>query len=149
MPTKPRAPVTNTLILLFWAGARGWQLKRASRVVHYAIDLAGTVVPVSNSEQDPLEEAIRDAIYTAVGIGLLVFNRVQAARREVSVQLADDIRGAWADLAAQVPEDVLHVLGDLSAQLPGALQKLLRDLVDQAPVIADVLREFVYSKDNQ
>lgn len=94
-------------------------------------------------EDDPLVEGIRDGIYTAVGLGLLAINRVQAARRDLAGQMPDELREAFAELADQVPEDVRNAVADLAQQLPDSVRKVLSDAVEQAPAIADVLREFV------
>ncbi|MCQ3811475.1 MAG: hypothetical protein KTV68_13090 [Acidimicrobiia bacterium] len=94
-------------------------------------------------EDDPLVECIRDGIYTAVGLGLLAINRVQAARRDVVGQMPDDLREAFAELADQVPEDVRNAAAELTRQLPDSVRTVLSDAVEQAPAIADALREFV------
>ncbi len=112
--------------------------------------------------QDPLAEAIRNGIYTAVGLGLLAVNRVQAARRELAGQLPgdlrdafaelagqvpEDVRDAFAELAGQVPEDVRDAVAELARQMPDSVSKLLSDAVDQAPAIAEALRELVRRSD--
>ena len=100
---------------------------------------AQTPVP----EEDPLAECIRNGIYTAVGLGLLLINRVQAVRRDLVGQMPDDLRDAFSDLADQMPEDVRNAVGDLARQLPDSVLTVLSDAVDQAPALADALREFV------
>lgn len=94
-------------------------------------------------EEDPLVECIRNGIYTAVGLGLLVVNRVQAARRDLVGQLPEELRDAFSDLADQVPDDVRNAVADLAGQLPGSVLNVLSDAVEQAPALADALREFV------
>ncbi|WP_420638519.1 hypothetical protein [Candidatus Poriferisocius sp.] len=93
--------------------------------------------------EDPLVECIRNGIYTAVGLGLLVVNRLQAARQDVGGQLPDDLRAALADVAEQVPEDVRNVVADLLGGLPEAARTVLSDAVEQAPALADALREYL------
>ena len=95
------------------------------------------------SEEDPLVECIRNGIYTAVGLGLLVINRVQAARMDLVGQMPEELRDAFADLADQVPEDVRNAVGDLAGQRPESVLKVLSDAVEQAPALAEALREFV------
>ena len=94
-------------------------------------------------EEDPLVECIRNGIYTAVGLGLLMVNRVQAARRDLVGQLPEELRDAFSDLADQMPEDVRNAVADLAGQLPGSVLTVLSDAVDQAPALAEALREFV------
>ncbi len=94
-------------------------------------------------EEDPLVECIRNGIYTAVGLGLLAINRVQAARMDIVEQLPEELRDAFSDLANQVPEDVRNAVADLAGQLPGSVLTVLSDAVDQAPALAEALREFV------
>lgn len=94
-------------------------------------------------EEDPLVECIRNGIYTAAGLGLLVVNRVQAARMDLVGQLPEELRDAFSDLADQVPEDVRNAVGDLAGQLPESVLKVLSDAVEQAPALAEALREFV------
>ena len=95
------------------------------------------------SEEDPLVECIRNGIYTAVGLGLLLINRVQTARRDLIGQMPDDLRDAFSDLADQMPEDVRNAVGDLTRQLPDSVLTVLSDAVEQAPALAAALREFV------
>ena len=104
---------------------------------------------MANSEQDPLVEAIRDVIYTAVGVGLLLLERARTAQRDITEQIPEDLRDSWAQLTEQLPEDVRHVLGDSAGGLPASLLKVLSDFVDQAPAIADALREFVLRHDKR
>ena len=95
------------------------------------------------TEEDPLVECIRNGIYTAVGLGLLVVNRVQAARMDLVGQLPEELRDAFSDLADQVPEDVRNAVADLAGQLPASVLTVLSDAVEQAPALAEALREFV------
>ena len=95
------------------------------------------------TEDDPLVECIRDGIYTAVGLGLLAINRVQAARRNVVGQMPDELKDALAELTDQVPEDVRNAVADLARQLPDSVRAILSDAVEQAPALASALREFV------
>lgn len=94
-------------------------------------------------EEDPLVECIRNGIYTAVGLGLLLINRVQTARRDLVGQLPDDLRDAFSHLADQVPEDVRNAVADLARHLPDSVLTVLSDAVEQAPALADALRELV------
>ena len=102
-------------------------------------EIADGAVP----EEDPLVECIRNGIYTAVGLGLLLINRLQTARRDLVGQLPDDLRDAFSDLAEQVPEDVRNAASDLARQLPDSVLTVLSDAVEQAPALARALREFV------
>ncbi|WP_419928347.1 hypothetical protein [Candidatus Poriferisocius sp.] len=95
------------------------------------------------SEEDPLVECIRNGIYTAVGLGLLVINRVQAARMDLVEQLPEELRDAFSDLTDQVPDDVRNAVGELAGQVPESVLKVLSDAVEQAPGLAEALREFV------
>ena len=101
------------------------------------------------SEEDPLVECIRNGIYTAVGLGLLVVNRVQAARMDLVDQMPEELRDAFADLADQVPEDLRNAVGDLAGQFPESVLKVLSDAVEQAPALAEALREFVSRNSDQ
>ena len=117
----------------------------------YGGEWAGTVVKWASRSQQRSRgrrtirwsRAFRDGIYTAVGLGLLAINRVQAARRDLAGQMPDELREAFAELADQVPEDVRNAVAELAQQLPDSVRKVLSDAVEQAPAIADVLREFV------
>ncbi|MCY3910947.1 MAG: hypothetical protein OXF99_05495 [bacterium] len=100
-------------------------------------------------EEDPLVECIRNGIYTAVGLGLLIINRVQSARRDLAGQMPDELRDAFSDLAEQVPEDVRNAVADMAQQLPDSVLTVLSDAVDQAPALAEALREFVSRNSNQ
>lgn len=100
-------------------------------------------------EEDPLVECIRNGIYTAVGLGLLVINRVQSARRDLAGQMPDELREAFSDLAEQVPEDVRSAVADMAQQLPDSVLTVLSDAVDQAPALAEALREFVNRNSDQ
>ena len=118
------------------------------RTDRYGVEV-GDPQPVDESveepvpEEDPLVECIRNGIYTAVGLGLLVINRVQAARMDLVGQLPEELRDAFSDLADQVPDDVRNAVGDLAGQLPESVLKVLSDAVEQAPALAEALREFV------
>lgn len=94
-------------------------------------------------EEDPLVECIRSGIYTAVGLGLLLINRAQTARRDLVGQMPEDLRDAFSDLADQVPEDVRNAVVELAQNLPDSVLAVLSDAVEQAPALADALREFV------
>ncbi|MDE0238365.1 MAG: hypothetical protein OXN95_14170 [bacterium] len=100
-------------------------------------------------EEDPMAECIRNGIYTVVGLGLLVINRVQSARRDLAGQVPDELREAFSDLAEQVPEDVRNAVSDMAQQLPDSVLTVLSDAVDQAPALAEALREFVNRNSNQ
>lgn len=97
----------------------------------------------SVSDEDPLVECIRNGIYTAVGLGLLVVNRVQAARMDLVGQLPEELRDAFSELTDHVPEDVRNAVGDLAGPLPESVLKVLSDAVEQAPALAEALRELV------
>lgn len=97
----------------------------------------------SVSEEDPLVACIRDGIYTVVGLGLLAINRVQAARRDLTGEMPDELQDAFAELVDQIPEDVRNAVADLARQLPDSVRTVLSDAVEQAPALADALREFV------
>ena len=97
----------------------------------------------SGTEDDPLVECIQNGIYTAVGLGLLAINRLQAARRDLTGQMPDDLRDAFAELAEQIPDDVRHAVADLARQLPDSVRAVLSDAVEQAPALAAALREFL------
>ena len=100
-------------------------------------------------EEDPLAECIRNGIYTAVGLGLLLINRAQTARRDLVGQVPDDLREAFSDLADQVPEDVRNAVVELTQDLPDSVLTVLSDAVEQAPALADALREFVSRRPEQ
>ena len=100
------------------------------------------------SEEDPLVECIRNGIYTAVGLGLLIINRVQSARRDLAGQMPDELREAFSDLAEQVPEDIRNAVADMAQQIPDSVLAVLSDAVDQAPAFAEALREFVSRDSN-
>ncbi|WP_419926490.1 hypothetical protein [Candidatus Poriferisocius sp.] len=95
------------------------------------------------TENDPLVECIQDGIYTAVGLGLLAINRLQAARRDLSDQMPGDLRDAFAELADQIPDDVRHAAAEAARQLPDSVRTVLSDAVEQAPALAAALREFI------
>ncbi len=61
-------------------------------------------------------DALRDALYTAVGFGVLGFQQAQLRRRELQKDLAR--------LAADLDGKVDPVLDDLVAKLPDDLQPL-------------------------
>ena len=61
-------------------------------------------------------DALKDALYTAVGFGVLGFQQVQLRRRELQKDLAR--------LAADLDGKVDPVLDDLVAKLPEDLQPL-------------------------
>ena len=105
----------------------------------------GEARPDEHSEtgDDPLVECIQNGIYTAVGLGLLAINRLQAARRDLAGQMPDDLRDAFADLADQIPDDVRYAAADLARQLPDSVRTVLSDAVEQAPALAAALREFL------
>lgn len=94
-------------------------------------------------ESDPLVECIRNGIYTAVGLGLLAINRLQAARQDATGQMSDDLRDAFSDLADQIPEDVRYAMTEIAHQLPDSARTVLADIVEQAPAIAVALREYL------
>ena len=88
-------------------------------------------------------ECIQNGIYTAVGLGLLAITRLQAARRDLTEQMPDDLRDAFAELAEQIPDDVRYAVADLARQLPDSVRAVLSDAVEQAPALAAALREFL------
>ena len=94
-------------------------------------------------EEDPLAECIRNGIYTAVGLGLLLINRMQAARQDMVGNLPDDLRDAFSDLAGQIPGDVRSAVAEATRQMPESVLAVLSDAVEQAPALADALREFL------
>ena len=61
-------------------------------------------------------DALKDALYTAVGFGVLGFQQVQLRRRELQKDLAR--------LAADLDGKIDPVLDDLVAKLPEDLQPL-------------------------
>ena len=61
-------------------------------------------------------DALKDALYTAVGFGVLGFQQVQLRRRELQKDLAR--------LAADLDGKIDPVLDDLVAKLPDDLQPL-------------------------
>ena len=103
----------------------------------------------SGLEEDPLVQCIRDGIYTAVGLGLLAINRVQAVRRDLAGQMPEELRDALAEFTDQIPEDVRNAVADLTRQLPESVRTVLSDAVEQAPAIAEALREFVDRPDHE
>ena len=65
---------------------------------------------------DHADPGLRDALYTAVGFGVLGIQQVQLRRRELQKELAR--------LAVEVDGKVEPVLDDLVAKLPEDLQPL-------------------------
>jgi len=65
---------------------------------------------------DDADAGLRDALYTAVGFGVLGIQQVQLRRRELQKELAR--------LAVEVDGKVEPVLDDLVAKLPEDLQPL-------------------------
>lgn len=65
---------------------------------------------------DDSDPGLRDALYTAVGFGVLGIQQVQLRRRELQKELAR--------LAVEVDGKVEPVLDDLVAKLPEDLQPL-------------------------
>jgi hypothetical protein len=63
------------------------------------------------------DDALKDALYTAVGFGVLGFQQVQLRRRELQKDLAR--------LAADLDGKIDPVLDDLVAKLPEDLQPLV------------------------
>ncbi|MCY4193557.1 MAG: hypothetical protein OXF04_04575, partial [bacterium] len=118
----------------------------APRVGRYGVEM-DEPQPDENPapDEDPLAECIRNGVYTAVGLGLLLVNRWQTARRDLAGQVPDDLREAFSDLAGQVPEDVRNAAVDFARQLPDSVRTALSDVVEQAPALAEALREFADS----
>ena len=73
---------------------------------------------------DDVDAGIRDALYTAVGLGILGIQQAQLRRRELQKELTR--------LAVEVDGKVEPVLDDLVAKLPDDL----RPLADQARAAA-------------
>ena len=65
---------------------------------------------------DDADAGLRDALYTAVGLGILGIQQAQLRRRELQKELAR--------LAVEVDGKVEPVLDDLVAKLPEDLQPL-------------------------
>lgn len=65
---------------------------------------------------DDADPGLRDAVYTAVGFGVLGIQQVQLRRRELQKELAR--------LAVEADEKIEPVLDDLVAKLPEDLQPL-------------------------
>lgn len=77
---------------------------------------------------DDADAGLRDALYTAVGLGILGIQQVQLRRRELQKELGR--------LADEVDGKVEPVLDDLVARLP----EDLRPLADQARAAATSAR---------
>jgi len=84
---------------------------------------------------DDADDGLRDALYTAVGLGILGIQQVQLRRREIQKELgrlADEVDGKVEpvidDLVARLPED----LRPLAHQARAAATSARRVLLGQA-----------------
>lgn len=94
---------------------------------------------------DDLTNRLRDAAYTAVGLGVLGVQRLQVRRRELSRQLQPQMKEAAARLqrlAAAADERVNPVLERLEQDLPEAT----RDMVRTARSAAAGARDAVFHR---
>ena len=66
---------------------------------------------------DDAASRLRDALYTAVGFGVLGVQQAQVRRR--------DLQREWAKVAVEIDERVEPVLDDLEARLSDDLRPLL------------------------
>ncbi len=81
---------------------------------------------------DSLPNPVKDAVYTAVGFGVLGFQQLQVRRRDLRTQLRR--------VAGQVEERVDPVLDDLETRLPDAT----RVVVKQARVAAKSMQHALW-----
>ena len=81
---------------------------------------------------DALPNPVKDAVYTAVGFGVLGFQQLQVRRRDLRTQLRR--------VAGQVEERVDPVLDDLETRLPDAP----RVVVKQARVAAKSMQQALW-----
>lgn len=90
--------------------------------------------------QDDLLERARDAAYTAVGFGVLAFQRLQVERRQLAKDLSAAAVGGRAGarrMARQLDDAVDPVLDRVEERLPDDARRLLR----QARVASRALQE--------
>lgn len=81
---------------------------------------------------DHADAGLRDALYTAVGLGLLGIQQAQLRRRELQkelARLADDVDGKVEpmldDLVARLPEDLRPLADQARAAATSARRALL------------------------
>ncbi|HVL28195.1 MAG TPA: hypothetical protein VM390_08605 [Acidimicrobiales bacterium] len=89
--------------------------------------------------QDDLLERARDAAYTAVGFGVLAFQRLQVERRQLAKDLSAAVggRAGARRMARQLDDAVDPVLDRVEERLPDDARRLLR----QARVASRALQE--------
>lgn len=61
---------------------------------------------------DDVSSATKDAVYTAVGLGILGVNHVQAQRRQLQRQVEDTVRAVTETLTERVERAAGHDAGD-------------------------------------
>jgi hypothetical protein len=81
---------------------------------------------------DDADAGLRDALYTAVGFGILGIQQAQLRRRELQkelARLADEVDGkvepVLDDLVARLPEDLRPLAGQARAAATSARRVLL------------------------
>ncbi|MFN2607028.1 MAG: hypothetical protein ABR511_03895 [Acidimicrobiales bacterium] len=94
---------------------------------------------------DELTDRLKEAAYTALGLGVLGVQRLQVGRRELSRQVEPQVREAAARLrrlAASADEAVNPVLDRVEDRLPDAT----RDLVHAARAAVTEVRDAALAK---
>ena len=109
---------------------------------HRLGDDAGVADPGSRGGDPDVARALRDAAYTAVGFGVLGFQRAQVRRRELTSQLQTQrpeiesqlaqARGQLADLARDLERRVEPALVDVSERVEPLLDQIEARLPAQA-----------------
>lgn len=82
----------------------------------------------SEQPEDDLVERARDAAYTAVGFGVLAFQRLQVERRQLAKDLSAAVGGkpGVRRMARQVDKAVDPLLDSVEEKLPDQARRLFR-----------------------
>ncbi|MFP5318287.1 MAG: hypothetical protein ACLGI2_08330 [Acidimicrobiia bacterium] len=82
----------------------------------------------SDQTEDDLLERARDAAYTAVGFGVLAFQRLQVERRQLAKDISASVGGrpGVRRMARQVDKAVDPLLDSVEDRLPDQARRLFR-----------------------